>query len=57
MRKVVSKRVMVTLPDEVATTLEQWANQQGRPTANLAAYLIEDSVREALEKGQIKSPA
>jgi len=57
MGKIVSKKVMVTLPDEVATVLERWADQQGRPTANLAAYLIESSIRDAIEKGQVKTPA
>lgn len=51
MDKRVSKRVMVTLPDEVAKALEAWAERQGRPTANLAAYLLETSIREAQERG------
>ncbi|NJL09354.1 MAG: hypothetical protein HC908_01480 [Calothrix sp. SM1_7_51] len=46
-----SKRVFVTLPDSVFEDLEQWADSQGRPTANLAAFLIETSIRQAKERG------
>ncbi|MGB3655013.1 MAG: hypothetical protein WBA41_27930 [Rivularia sp. (in: cyanobacteria)] len=50
-----SKRVFVTLPDSVFEELEQWADSQGRPTANLAAFLIETSIRQAKENGEISS--
>lgn len=50
----VSKRVNVTLPDEIFEALDNWADQQGRPTANLAAFLIETAVREALERKAIE---
>lgn len=50
----VSKRVLVTLPDTVAGELEAWADFQGRPTANLAAYLIELGIREAKTRGEFK---
>jgi hypothetical protein len=50
----VSKRVLVTLPDMVASELEAWAEFQGRPTANLAAYLIELGIREAKSRGEFK---
>lgn len=46
-----SKRVFLTLPDEVFEKLEDWAGQQGRPVANLAGYLVEISIRTAQEKG------
>ena len=52
----VSKRIMVTLPDAVAEELERWAGQQGRPTANLAAFLIETSIQTAKDRGDIKDP-
>lgn len=45
MDKTVSKRFTVTLPDAVFEDLEKWAGSEGRPTANLAAYLIEQAVR------------
>jgi hypothetical protein len=48
----VSKRINVTLPDSVLGDLEWWAEEQGRPTANLAAYLIEVSIKEAKERGE-----
>ena len=34
----VSKRINVTLPDSVVEELEQWADNQGRSLANLAAF-------------------
>jgi hypothetical protein len=51
----VSKRVLVTLPDTVANDLENWAEYQGRPTANLAAFLIELGIREAKAKKEFKT--
>jgi hypothetical protein len=51
----VSKRVNLTLPDIVYDNLEAWAEYQGRPVANLAAYLVESSIREAKEKGEFKT--
>lgn len=52
--KDVSKKVYVTLADTVQENLENWADYQGRPTANLAAYLIELGIREAKERGEFK---
>lgn len=46
------KRITITLPDQTATELEDWADQQGRPTANLAAYLVELGINQAKEKAQ-----
>lgn len=40
------KRFMVTLPDSVYAELADWAKSEGRPTANLAAFLIEQSIRK-----------
>jgi hypothetical protein len=51
----VSKRVLVTLPDVLAADLEKWAEYQGRPTANLAAFLIELGIRNAKEIGEFKT--
>jgi hypothetical protein len=50
----VSKRILVTLPDMVHTDLEKWAEYQGRPTSNLATYLIETAIREAKRTGEFK---
>jgi hypothetical protein len=52
-RVQVSKKVFVTLPDSVHEDLERWANLQGRPTANLAAFLIETGINQAREKGDL----
>jgi hypothetical protein len=41
----ITKRTTITLPAAVFDALEEWADHEGRPTANLAAYLIEQSVR------------
>jgi hypothetical protein len=51
----VSKRILVTLPDAVVADLEQWAKYQGRPTANLAAFLIEMGIRGAKGTGEFKT--
>lgn len=45
------KRITITLPDATAVELEDWAQQQGRPVANLATFLVELGIREAKEKG------
>jgi metal-responsive CopG/Arc/MetJ family transcriptional regulator len=49
------KRITVTLPDQIAEALEEWASQQGRPTANLASFLIEQGIVQAQEKGSFHS--
>lgn len=49
------KRITVTLPDQMAEALEDWATQQGRPTANLASFLIEQGIIQAKEKGLYQS--
>ncbi len=48
----VSKRFTVTLPDSVFEDLEVLADAQGRPTANLAAFLIEIGIKQAKEQGE-----
>jgi hypothetical protein len=50
LREQMSKRFQVTLPDALYQTLEEWAVNEGRPVANLAAYLLELSIRQRLEK-------
>lgn len=51
----VSKKIFVTMPDTVHADLEAWAKYQGRPTANLATYLIELGIREAKRSGEFKT--
>ncbi|MDJ0719353.1 MAG: hypothetical protein QNJ54_34885 [Prochloraceae cyanobacterium] len=48
-----SKRVYLTLADKVYDALERWANDQGRPVANLAAYLVEKAIEQAEAEGKI----
>ncbi len=62
LKDIVSKRLNLTLPDKVFEELEDWAQQQGRPTANLASFLVELGIRLAKEKSEYvptkkKSPA
>lgn len=40
-----SKKTTIVLPDAIYDDLIKWAELEGRPTANLAAFLIEQSVR------------
>ena len=54
--EVVSKRIHVTLPDGVFQKLEGWADSEGRPVANLAAYLLQKTIEEAEEQGKIPEP-
>lgn len=42
---LVSKKFSVTVPDKIFLDLERWAEEEGRPTANLAAFLVEQAVR------------
>ncbi len=48
-----TKRVYLTLADKVYDALERWANDQGRPVANLAAYLVERAIEDAENEGKI----
>ncbi len=40
-----SKKTTIVLPDAIYEDLIKWAEAEGRPTANLASFLIEQSVR------------
>lgn len=46
-----TKKVQVTLPDRIAIELEAWAEYDGRPLANLCAYLLERAISDSKEKG------
>ena len=35
----------VNVPDQIGEDLQRWADQEGRPRANLAAFLVELAVR------------
>lgn len=51
-------RFSVTLPDQINKDLQEWADKEGRPKANLTAFLIESAVRsrfpERYPEGQNK---
>ena len=36
----------INLPDEVGEDLQRWADEEGRPRANLTAFLVELAVRQ-----------
>jgi CopG-like RHH_1 or ribbon-helix-helix domain, RHH_5 len=36
----------VNVPDQIGEDLQRWADEEGRPRANLAAFLIELAVRQ-----------
>jgi len=40
-----TKRITIVLPESIHSDLESWANQEGRATANLAAFIVEQAVR------------
>jgi predicted DNA-binding protein len=46
MTQGMSKRTTITLPDSIYEDLERWAESEGRPTANLAAFLVEVAVKQ-----------
>lgn len=50
-----SKRFQVTIADDLYEVLEHWAAVQGRPIANLAGYLVEQALNEAVRTGQTPS--
>jgi alkanesulfonate monooxygenase SsuD/methylene tetrahydromethanopterin reductase-like flavin-dependent oxidoreductase (luciferase family) len=54
MSQSMAKRVFASVPDTVADELEAWADQQGRSLSNLIGYLLENAVKTAKEKGEIK---
>lgn len=39
-------RVTATLPDDVYAFLAEWAEREGRPISNLAAYILISAVRD-----------
>ena len=40
-----TKRTTIVLPRMVYEALEEWADSEGRATANLAAFMVEQAVR------------
>jgi hypothetical protein len=46
------RRITITIPEIIYTQLLECSNSQGRSISNLAAYLLEQSVGEALDDRQ-----
>jgi hypothetical protein len=46
------RKIQVTLPDRIGDDLQRWADYDGRPLANLCAFLLEKAVLEAKKEGQ-----
>ncbi len=40
-----TKRTTIVLPDAIYEDLQHWASEEGRPTANLVAFLVEQAIR------------
>ena len=40
-----TKRITIGLPEAIYKGLENWAIEEGRPVANLAAYQLEQAIR------------
>lgn len=49
-------RVYLTLSQEKLEQLEWWADQERRPLANMATFLVEVAIDEALANGKLKNP-
>lgn len=47
------KRVNLTVPDDMYTKLEGWADYEARPVANLALFLIQKAIEEAEKNGTL----
>ncbi|MEJ1930379.1 ribbon-helix-helix domain-containing protein [Nostoc sp. UIC 10890] len=49
-------RITVTVSDDVYQYLNEWADREERPLANLAAYLLSQAVREHQEQSESAKP-
>lgn len=56
MSETVSRRVFLTLPDQVADDLERWAEAEGTKAASLAGFIVGRAVRDAKLEGRIPAP-
>lgn len=48
-----SKRYNVTLPPAIGEALDRWAEAEGNKPTSLASFLLEQVVRQAIDKGKI----
>lgn len=46
----VPARISITVPNRVFTALRDRADREGRSTSNLAAFLLEQGLEEAMKK-------
>lgn len=53
---VLSKRFFVTVPDVIGDALERWAESERNKPTTLAAFLLEQIVRQAMDEGKIPPP-
>lgn len=56
MTETVSKRYFITLPDGIAKALDEWAAREDNKPTTLAAFLVEDAVRKAIDEGKAPAP-
>jgi hypothetical protein len=49
----VSKRVHLTLPDDMYAKIESWADYEARPVANLVLFLVQKAIEEAEKNGTL----
>ena len=49
----VSKRFFVTVPDFIGDALDRWATAERNKPTTLAAFLLEQVVRKAIDEGKI----
>lgn len=56
MKRNMTKRLAVYLPDSIHKDLEEWAAKENRPTSNLAAFILEFVVRDYAER-EIGTPS
>jgi len=47
-----AKKVFASVPDTIADELQDWADQQGRSLSSLVSFLLENSLRQAKDKGE-----
>lgn len=45
-----SKKISVYLPEGAYDKLSEWADSEGRPVSNLAAFILESIVRQHSDK-------
>lgn len=53
---VLSKRFFVTVPDVIGDALDRWAESERNKPTTLAAFLLEQVVRQAMDEGKIPPP-